>query len=237
MPDKITKLELSDQALEAMVAAPKPPAQTQDFSNCSRTGKAYRFFQQINWAEWWDEFLTATQPNGALKYTTAWSFAKEKSENSWQAKIIYECIGPRPEPVGGSKLRVPWLGDWQQRRANGFWCSEDPVKMRYINSLLKEQADARKAARALAPFLIIEMARLQRLAEKIDFAFAGEPFLRDEPPTSPANRKRFWTFFKMHKQVMDQLQHVTDQYLKLFGYCPETAEYWLRFADMSSRKL
>ena len=106
--------------------------------------------------------------------------------------------------------------------------------MRYMNSLLKEQADAREAARALVPFLIVELGRLERMAEKIDFAFAGEPFLR-EPPTTPRNRKRFWAYFNMHTQVMKQMFLVIDQFIKIFGCPAEGDEYWLRLVEISKR--
>jgi len=233
--EMIAKSVMDQEGREPLVADSRPPVTPQDFSNCARTGKAYRFFKTINWGTMWDEFLNATQPNGSLKYTTAWSFAKGKAKSGWEAKVIYEAIGPRPEPVGENKLRVPWLGDWQLRRANGFWRSDDPVKMRFINALLKERADANEAARALAPFLILELAKLQRMEEKINFAFAGDPFIDREPPTSPRNQKRFWTFFEMHKQVTERMMAVMGQFIKVFGCSLEGDEYWLRLVEISKR--
>jgi hypothetical protein len=83
--------------------------------------------------------------------------------------------------------------------------------------------------------MILEIARLQRMEEKIDLAFAGQPFLPEEAPTSPRNRKRFWTFFKMHKQVTEQMFLVIDQFLQLFGCPSEDADYWLRLVEISGR--
>jgi hypothetical protein len=113
--------------------------------------------------------------------------------------------------------------------------SPDPVKMRYINGILKERADATEAVQALAPFLLIEMARLLRMEEKIDCAFAGEPFLQNEPPTTPRNQERFWAFFNMHKQVMEQTLRVMDQFLKIHGVPAGDAVYWEQMVEISKR--
>jgi hypothetical protein len=93
------------------------------------------------------------------------------------------------------------LGDWQKRRADGFWAFDDPARMRSINQVIKERTYAQEAARALGPLTVKQIERWERLAAKIDEAFAGEPFLRDEEPTSPKNRLRFRTYVRMHKQV------------------------------------
>ena len=37
--------------------------------------------------------------------------------------------------------------------------------------------------------------------QKIDAAFCGQPFLQELSPTCPANRRRFNTYFREHKQV------------------------------------
>jgi hypothetical protein len=52
--------------------------------------------------------------------------------------------------------------------------------------------------------------RIERMHEKIDEAFGGQPFLENLPPDCPANRRRFDTFFSEHKKVAE-----------LFGYALE----------------
>ena len=39
------------------------------------------------------------------------------------------------------------------------------------------------------------------MAEKIDQAFGGEPFLPDLAPDDPANLHRFYAFFNQHARV------------------------------------
>jgi hypothetical protein len=151
--------------------------------------------------------LAATLANGALKYRTAWAFCKAKGKNNWERELILEIIGSKPDAVHGrnrNKRRAPWLGDWQKRRANGFWAFDDEAKMRSINQMIKERTNAQEAARALAPLTAKQIARWGRLAEKIDEALAGEPFLRNEALTSPRNRLRFKIYVRMHKQVFEQ---------------------------------
>ncbi len=55
--------------------------------------------------------------------------------------------------------------------------------------------------------------RIERLAERIDEAFSGQPFLPNLPPDSPANRRRFKVFLEEHRQV-----------IKLFG---QALDLWM----------
>jgi hypothetical protein len=40
------------------------------------------------------------------------------------------------------------------------------------------------------------LARIDRLSRRVDEAFSGQPFLLNLPPTAPANRRRFNSFFE-----------------------------------------
>jgi hypothetical protein len=52
--------------------------------------------------------------------------------------------------------------------------------------------------------------RIERMHQKIDIAFCGQPFLQGLSPTCPANRRRFNTFVRQHEKVT-----------QLFGYALE----------------
>ena len=78
-------------------------------------------------------------------------------------------IGPKPTEL---RLIVPWFGDWQQRRANGFWTPEQPEKFKSLVNSLKEKLVDWAAIRSAAPLLVQDWARIQKMKE-IDKAFNG----------------------------------------------------------------
>jgi len=43
--------------------------------------------------------------------------------------------------------------------------------------------------------------RVERLGQKVDEAFSGQPFFPDVSPTAPANRRRFNAYFELQKKV------------------------------------
>ncbi len=56
--------------------------------------------------------------------------------------------------------------------------------------------------RRFALSFIISLARCERLEEKIDQAFTGQPFFPDLPPTAPANIRRFNSFLDFQYAVL-----------------------------------
>ncbi len=67
--------------------------------------------------------------------------------------------------------------------------------------------------RALRPCILKMFARIERLTEKVDEAFAGQPFWPNLPPDAPANRRRFKAYIGLHEEAV-----------KLFS---RTHEIWL----------
>jgi hypothetical protein len=59
--------------------------------------------------------------------------------------------------------------------------------------------------------------RIERLAQQIDEAFGGEPFLPDLSPDAPANIRRFNTFFKQHNRVAKLLSRAVDLWMFTWG--------------------
>jgi hypothetical protein len=65
--------------------------------------------------------------------------------------------------------------------------------------------------------LIKLFARIERFSEQVDEAFAGQLFLPNLPPDSPANRRRFNTFLQEHKQVTKLLAHAPELWMLTCG--------------------
>lgn len=221
-----------DAILDAEVS---PPTKVQDFKRSwGKNGKAFDFYKLVRWDEWWDEFATATLSNGRLKYKTAWSFAKAKGGKSTQKReLIYEMIGPSPENPK-DKWRVPWLGDWQKRRANCFWALDDPAKVNGIKRALKERQDALDAALAIAPLSVQQLQRWVRLTEKIDEAFNGEPFLKQYSANHPQNVARFRAYMSMQKAAARQLEAASRLWLMAHGLNPSEPDKWLATAALAA---
>jgi hypothetical protein len=55
------------------------------------------------------------------------------------------------------------------------------------------------------------------MAEKIDQAFGGEPFLPDLAPDDPANLHRFYAFFDQHARVSRLLFRTIDIWMTTCG--------------------
>jgi hypothetical protein len=78
------------------------------------------------------------------------------------------------------------------------------------------------------------MARLQRFGEKIDEAFAGQPFLSNIAPDAPANRRRFKTYLKQHRQVTRLLCQGVELWMMTFGMKRE--DDWIPLAIEELRR-
>jgi hypothetical protein len=59
--------------------------------------------------------------------------------------------------------------------------------------------------------------RIERLHDKIDEAFTGQPFLPRLPPDAPANRRRFNVYLSEHIRVQKLLSCAVDLYMVACG--------------------
>jgi len=79
--------------------------------------------------------------------------------------------------------------------------------------------------------------RIERLHEKIDEAFGGQPFLPNLPPDCPANRRRFNTFLGEHKKVTKLLGYALELWSLACGLKREDDWIPLLIADIHRRTL
>jgi hypothetical protein len=216
--------------LEAEVGRPVSSLKIQDFSKTGKHArKAYLWYKSKPWDDWWDEFSTAADANGRLKYKTAWSFCRVKAKKGWERELLWEMIGPQPPTVNNH--RAPWLGDWQRRRENGFWAL-DPTKMEGVKAVVKERQDAMEAAKAIAPLMLPHMQRMHRLTLEIDAAFGGSPYLANYPPDHEKNKKRVREYLAVLKAAVDQEKELWEMWMKAHGLNPGDAGAWLMMASI-----
>jgi hypothetical protein len=152
--------------------------------------KPYKFYLEVRekLPEWWEEFNTALDEYGMLKYRSVRQFALAKVKNRRLQELLCEMIGPRPDR---KRLRVPWLGDWKQRREGINAGPPLPEEIKTLAQTFRDKLAAVEAVRSAAPFVIAELARYTNVSEEIDKAFAGQPLDPNKPPHSSENQARF----------------------------------------------
>lgn len=198
--------------------------------NCK---KAFDWYKDIEWDVWWDDFATSLDKTGKPKYRTAWQFVKAMTKNKFEKDLLWEMIGP--EPPEEAKLRAPYLGDWQKRRTNTFW-SISPGRLESVKAAIKEREEALMAARAVSPLLLPKMARWERLSQKIDEAFNGNPFLPDLPPNHPKNIARVNEYMRLHQLADSQTYRVCDAWFKAHGLDPNDGAAWVAMLGMTAAR-
>jgi hypothetical protein len=73
--------------------------------------------------------------------------------------------------------------------------------------------------------LVKAFGRIERMGEQIDRAFAGQPFLPNVGPASPANRRRFNAYLEFHSKVTRLLEKAIELWMLTCGM--KTADDWV----------
>lgn len=197
--------------------------------------KGWKFYIKIKpqLMDWWREFngeLKADRTKGVRnKYKTVYHFAKEKIKDHTERNWLIWMIGPKKvwerDAINHKRYIVPWLGDWQARRRNGYWETENREQIKYLKNAIKDNLEASKAIRATSPFVVQTLMRWVRLQEKIDKLFDGEPF-GDEVPSKQA-LARFKLYTSMHQQVEELKENTYKTWMMIQGVDPKSPhEMW-----------
>jgi hypothetical protein len=72
----------------------------------NKTEKPFRFYLYVRekLPEWWQEFNTALNESGMLKYRSVRQFALAKVKNRRRQELLCEMIGPRPQETSARAL-------------------------------------------------------------------------------------------------------------------------------------
>lgn len=198
-------------------------------------GKAYQFYKSCPWDAWWTEFCTATMPSGALRYPTAWSFARAKAKNNLdEQRWIWAAIGPRPVfDNGHKKPTIPWLSDWSKRRQGSFWFGTE--KAEALARVLKERQNALEAARGVGAIQVDWIRRTVGLANQVDNFFGGQMLL---PELSlKENARRASLYLKAHNELFSMCSQATEAYLRCHGIHQDDVTVLAQIAAVSARAL
>lgn len=192
---------------------------------------AQEFFSRIPWDEWWQEFATALDVKGQLRFRTSWQFAKEKGRTPSERELVYCSIGPKKaEQVwldsGGSKRlkkakkrNIPWLGNWQNRRDKLLYYDRESV--RKMHTVIKERLDALEAGRGAATVVLDMLAKLTKWSDDVDRYF-GHTLLvpsegKDKQKLTQAVKERTNYYLRLQAMLFNHTHAALQQYLRCHG--------------------
>jgi len=81
-----------------------------------------------------------------------------------------------------------------------------------------DQEDGREGLGASRPYIVRLFARLERINEKIDEAFAARPFLPHLPPDDPANRRRCRAYQELLGEGAKLLLRAQELWMTSYGF-------------------
>src|ERR1035437_10011421 len=184
-----------------------------------------KFFNRCPWKDWWEEFLTDRRDDGRMHYLTSHEFAQEKAKSLRELRLIYKAIGPKPvnlkafvgQPHNkGSKiavLEVPYLGDWQQIRAQAYFY--DDKSLESMKQVVAERLDSLEAGRGSATLVLDMLAKYMRYDASIDDAFGNEPVVAGINPLKQKARAEF--FFSLKEKTLKGSMELIHAYLACHG--------------------
>ncbi len=150
---------------------------------------AVNLYRRTPWQAWWEEFVTALNEWGHIRYLNITQFIKAKAQSPEDQALLVAMIGTAVDEALERKARKRGLGaigNWEARRYK-TWNSS--ILMRELFREMKEGEVAHMVTK-LRVAVLSAIDRAGRLAKRIDSQYLGQPFLPQLAPTAPRNRVR-----------------------------------------------
>jgi hypothetical protein len=148
-------------------------------------------------------------------------------------------IGPAPVRACNGEnelLRVPYLGNWEQRRRNRFYVFDDLTKAKAVQEALKHRHELYEATRALAPLIAKRMAFWCQVRDQITEGYAGTLFEDNKSVTDPQQEKRVDEFLEWQERVEDVILRLEEQWMRIHGVDPQDpAQQWITAAALGGK--
>lgn len=195
------------------------------------------YYHSINWAQWWDEFNGERTSSGKRKYLSVEAFISAKTSVNWQQLMLKHCIGV--EPRDASVREVPYLGNWQKIRRNGFYVFDDPAKARAVEIALEQKSELIAATRSLAPMVAKRLAYWYKIKDLITEALVGRLVEEDtytevklkggksKKVLAETRDSRLESFLKWQFKVEQMIAKLEEQWMKVHGVDPnDVGQQW-----------
>lgn len=131
---------------------------------------------------------------------------------------------------------MPYLGNWEQRRRNGFYVFEDLTKAKAVQDALKHRHELHEATRALAPLIAKRMAFWYQVRDQIVEGYAGKIFEDNKPVTDAEQKKRVDVFLEWQRGVEGTILRLEKQWMRIHGVDPrDPGQQWITTAALGGR--
>jgi hypothetical protein len=218
------------------LAATEPFAPEKRFRYRFRSSRDRNYYKSIPWPTWWDEFNSAIDKNGRRRHRTTWGFICAKTKIHWQRTVLWEMIGPEPvQTTSGDNefLRVPYLGNWEQRRRNEFYVFDDLTKAKAVQEALKHRHELHKATIGLAPLIARRMAFWYQVRDQIIEGYAGKIFEDNKSVTDGQQKERVDTFLEWQRGVEGTILKLEKQWMRIHGVdLRDPGQQWITTAAL-----
>jgi hypothetical protein len=224
MPKGIPKLK--EPRVKKVVVPGKHCAYHTDFRDRILTDMR-RYFRYTDWASMWTEWYQSVGEDGRRKYRTVYQFVKEKAESKEQFSFLAWYLGPKPfdDEKDEHQKKYSFVPDgpedWVKRRnENGWYTSKNLEKftaeIRRRDNVLDAMQEAGRTV------TLSSIARAEKLAQRIDQYFQGEPLL--EGASLAENTSRAGFYLRLQRDVMGLQERAFNLFAKSHG---------VNFEDMS----
>ena len=187
----------------------------------------YSYYQRIRerLPEWWESFNGSLNSHGGLKYGTIKEFIKKKARQGSEREFLYQMLGPASKHDTG----VPWLGDWEKRRRNGFGLLDNPGKIRPLIQAIKSNVAAADSIKSLTPVLVEELVQYSNLQKQVHEAFAGRAFISGKTQ----DHKRFNAYKTMLWALTELKVKILHEIIRCHGVDPHQPQQMRDMAQIA----
>lgn len=177
-----------------------------------------KFYDSIDFSEWWEEWAHARNKNGTLKFPTIYAFIKTKTKVEKNRKLLWWVLGPTVDLQENQLLGNKEFGafkqfDWMRCREDGFWHSSKNVEM--IAAEANTRFSAIDQMRSVGKVTIENIKRMQVLIEQLDREYTGQLMLPNF--TAQENHIRVTNYLSLRQAMTEQLHSSITMYGKTCG--------------------
>lgn len=185
------------------------------------------YFRHTDWEQMWSDWFLAVNEDGKRKYKTLQTFAREKAESQQQFSFLLWYLGPQPidKDDDPQASKYPFITDgpvdWAKRRRENGWYT--PKNLYKFTEEIRRRDNVLEAMQEAGRTVTLgSIARAEKLAQRIDQFFQGEPLL--EELSFSENKRRAEFYLALQKDVMGLQERAFTLFAKSHG---------VNFEDMS----